>query len=248
MVKKEVSKAGKKNDFKLESPIRSMTDSTYDMLDPIAGQRSVRGQLEWQSGGSARSRSGPLKDAPGLKRAETWSDDNNRRFRSIIRVPAARPNSSTSAKLRAGSARDKRSKFLLSSGAVVGCPFDEYSEFQRVVDASRLRLSSPFPSLCSSLNYYIAPLCGFARVDQSSLTLRASPRDVPRNAFVEHLARTAFPLEKITHSQTRLTRSSDFHFPCLFALFLCPSSLVRPSASQRVCSLLKTEQTVESVI
>ena len=76
-----------------------------------------------------------LKDVGGLKRGKFGQDDNNRRFGSIIRVPGARPNSLTWAKLWPRNAGDKRSKFLLSS-AGIGGRFDEYSGFRRVVDAS----------------------------------------------------------------------------------------------------------------
>lgn len=81
-------------------------------------------------------------------------DDNNRRFGSIIRVPRARPNSLTWPKLWPRNARDKRSKFLLSSVVVRRI----LSGFRHVVDASSIPPppSSPLSYLLASLvNYYV---------------------------------------------------------------------------------------------
>lgn len=89
-----------------------------------------------------------LKRHAGLKWGEGGGkdvDDNNRRFGSIISVPRARPNSLTWPKLWPRNARDKRSKFLLSSVVVRRI----LSGFRHVVDASSIP-PSPLPPFLPS--------------------------------------------------------------------------------------------------
>lgn len=93
---------------------------------------------------------------PGLKHEKFGWDDNNRRFGSIIRMPRARPNSLTWAKLWPQNPCDKRSKFLLSSAGVGGRSTNALDSGTSLTPhLSCASLSRSFLSSGSLVNYYV---------------------------------------------------------------------------------------------